>query len=142
MMADAGMLDDETDLPGLRAATGVYLTRTLASGEFHSWVAEVEERPVACAAVVILLKPPGTANHSGREAYVMNVYTLPRHRGQGLATALAERVLDWCRGQGLSKVSLHATEAGGRIYRRLGFEPRSTEMVLRLTPTPEGSASV
>ena len=76
-------------------------------------------------------QPPNRRDLLGREAYVLNVYTLPEHRRSGLATLLTERVLAWCEGQGIKKIVLHATEDGVRIYERFGFQDEQREMVLR-----------
>ena len=131
MMDDAGFLREARDPSEVRAATLEYMHRALASGEIRCWVAEVEGRPVGSAGVVVLQKPPGAAELTGREAYILNVYTVPEHRRRGIATALTERLLDWCESEGIRKMSLHATEEGARIYRRFGFQEDSRAMILR-----------
>ena len=131
MMADGGFLQEEPDVPAFRAATLEYLRQRVSDGTFRAWLAEVGGEPVASAAVIVWPKPPGTNAHFPGEAYILNVYTRPEHRGRGAASALTERVLAWCEEQGLQRMSLHATEAGARVYRRFGFKPRTTEMILR-----------
>ena len=130
-MDDAGFLGDAEDPSVVRGATLEYMRRALSTGELACWLADVNGRPAGSAGVVVLRKPPGAVELSGREAYILNVYTLPEHRGRGIATALTERVLEWCEAEGIRKISLHATEGGARIYRRFGFEADSRAMVLR-----------
>jgi ribosomal protein S18 acetylase RimI-like enzyme len=131
MSRDAGFLTDEDDVESLREATVVYLGETLASGEFRCWLAECDGLPVSSAAVLLRRQPPNRRDLRGREAYVLNVYTLPEHRRSGLATRLTEHVLAWCESEDLKKIVLHATEDGARIYERFGFRAEEREMVLR-----------
>jgi GNAT superfamily N-acetyltransferase len=47
------------------------------------------------------------------------------HRGSGLGRRLVEHVLDWARGQGMTRVTLladHDNHAALGFYRELGFE--------------------
>jgi len=46
----------------------------------------------------------------------------PERRGQGVGTAVTQRLLSEARAQGATRAVLHATEAGLGLYRRLGFE--------------------
>ena len=131
MSRDAGFLSDDDDVAALREATREYMRRAVASGEFRAWLAERDGVPVASAAVLPRRQPPNRRDLLGREAYVLNVYTLPEHRRNGLATLLTERVLAWCEEQGIKKIVLHATEDGARIYERFGFQDEQREMVLR-----------
>ena len=131
MSRDAGFLSDDDDVDALRDATREYMGKAVASGEFRAWLAERDGVPVASAAVIVRRQPPNRRDPLGREAYVLNVYTLPEHRRNGLATLLTERVLAWCEEQGIKKIVLHATEDGARIYERFGFQGEQREMVLR-----------
>jgi GNAT superfamily N-acetyltransferase len=63
----------------------------------------------------------------GRHAIVLNVWTEPRWRRQGVAESLMEAVLGWARAERLDRLVLHASEAGRPLYERLGFV-RTNEM--------------
>jgi GNAT superfamily N-acetyltransferase len=52
---------------------------------------------------------------------VLNVYCEPPHRRRGLARALMDAILDWCRERSISRVSLHASDEGRPLYEGLGF---------------------
>jgi GNAT superfamily N-acetyltransferase len=66
-------------------------------------------------------------------ANILNVYTQPESRRNGLARKLLEHAIEWCRANKVSTVILHASEAGRPLYQSLGFKP-TTEMrvVLKL----------
>lgn len=71
---------------------------------------------------------PYNSNLSGLEAYIMNVYTIPMWRGQGIATALLKEIICFVRETEAKRLWLHTTEDGKRIYEQLGFVSTSKEM--------------
>ena len=131
MSRDAGFIKGEDDVTELREATRRYIREKVGSCELRCWIAELDGVPVASAAVMVRHGPPNLKDLRRREAYVLNVYTQPEHRRKGLATALTQRVLEWCASRGIRKISLHATGDGARIYERFGFRDEEREMILR-----------
>lgn len=83
---------------------------------------------VATSGLVFFQRPPYNGNFSGLEAYVMNVYTIPMWRGQGIGTALLKEIINFVRATEAKRLWLHATEDGKRIYEKLGFVSTSKEM--------------
>ena len=63
---------------------------------------------------------------------VVNVYTQPEWRGQGIARALMSVLLQWAAEQGTDRVVLHASDSGRPLYLSLGFEA-TNEMWLALS---------
>ncbi len=57
----------------------------------------------------------------GLEAYIMNMYTLPEWRGQGVATALVQSILHYVQQTSARRIWLHTTEAGRHVYEQCGF---------------------
>jgi GNAT superfamily N-acetyltransferase len=113
---------DGADVAVVESATRQRLAAQLASGEYTGWLAEVNGVPVAGAGVLLHQYHPTRRNPAGRPtAYILNVYTDPRHRRAGLATRLVETILAWCRERDVARVSLHTSAAGRAVYERLGF---------------------
>ncbi len=107
------------------------LTR-LQQGIYHGWcVVTAEQQIVASAGLWLLDWPPGALDQSPYRGYILNVYTEPTFRRQGLAQQLIETILTWCREQGIYTISLHTSDQGLHIYESLGFE-QTNEMRLRL----------
>ncbi|MFX0162016.1 MAG: GNAT family N-acetyltransferase, partial [Candidatus Hodarchaeota archaeon] len=77
-------------------------------------------------------KPPIHGNLTGREAYIMNMYTLPEWQNKGLATNLLKEIIKFIKETNVQRIRLHATEAGKKIYEKIGFVSVSSEMVLDL----------
>ena len=121
MFRDIGVLD-EREVPALETATRAYLAEALPSGAYLGWMAEADDAVVAGGGVIMrqMLPRPGRPE-GGEEAYVLNVYTEPAHRRQGLARALMEEILDWCRTRHVSRVSLHASDEGRPLYESMAF---------------------
>lgn len=126
----AGLRDIDDALPFMRD----YFQRELDSGRFRVWVAEVHGTLVASIGLVIHSVPPSPGNTTGKEAYVMNLVTLPRYQRRGIARNLLGCVLEILRHEGIPHVSLHASSHGRRLYETLGFDVDEDlpEMKLRL----------
>ena len=109
-----------------------WLIGALANGSYLGWLVENEQGGVvAGAGVVILSWPASPKNLENRRALIVNVYTEPEFRGQGLARQLMLMVLAWLREQGFRMAALHASVAGKHLYETLGFRP-TNEMQIRL----------
>jgi GNAT superfamily N-acetyltransferase len=110
-----------------------YFREAVPRGDFLAWLAEREGEVVATSGMVLWQIPPNNSVPSGRQAYVLNMYTVPAARRQGICTALLEKMIEEARALGLSRVHLHASVPGEGIYRRRGFvEPTDVELLLRL----------
>lgn len=108
-----------------------YLDTALPEGGFIAWVGtDAAGTVIGCGGLVTAQKPPSPGNHSGREAYIMNMYTAPAWRGRGLAARIFAALVAEARAAGAELVRLHATEDGRSIYARAGFRATDTEMVL------------
>jgi GNAT superfamily N-acetyltransferase len=59
------------------------------------------------------------------------MYVVPAARRRGIARALMNEVLEYCRAQGFRSVYVHASDAGRPLYESLGFIP-TNEMRLDL----------
>jgi GNAT superfamily N-acetyltransferase len=99
------------------------LRRWLEDGLYRGWLAEREGAVVAGGGLIVSTWLPNAADPQDRRATILNVYTEPAHRRQGLARALMEVMLGWCRDEGFRAVTLDASEDGRALYESLGFRP-------------------
>jgi GNAT superfamily N-acetyltransferase len=134
MFAEMGFTDAAA-LDAMIVTTEPFIRQGLVEGFYRGWVVENGSHIVAGAGVVI--SPWFTTPHDlhARRAYVLNVYTEPDCRRQGLSRQLMEKIIEWCRLEGFGTVHLHASEAGRPLYEWLGFKI-SNEMRLALTQSP------
>ncbi len=73
---------------------------------------------------------PTYHNPSGKKAYIMNMYTAPEYRRQGIAFRMLDVLIEEARKKGISQIALEATEMGRPLYEKYGFVPMKDEMEL------------
>ncbi len=71
---------------------------------------------------------PTYHNPSGKKAYIMNMYTAPEYRRQGIACHTLDLLVEEAKEQGVSQISLEATAAGRPLYEKYGFVKMEDEM--------------
>jgi ribosomal protein S18 acetylase RimI-like enzyme len=111
--------------------TASYLREALPRGEYLAWIARGTESPHTIVGGAgaqlrpILPRPHGERDdlELGPEAIVLNVYVAPEWRRRGVGEALMRAVLDGLAVRGISRIVLHASDDGRRLYERLGFIP-------------------
>lgn len=98
-----------------------YLNNTLPKNEFISWIAEADGQVVGFSGMVVQTVPGHFNFISGRQGYILNMFSLPEFRGNGICTKLLELLTKEAVELGLGKLTLHATKDGENIYRNAGF---------------------
>lgn len=149
MFQEMGLLPPELIEP-LRSRARERLSVLLGTGEYLGWLASAPESPgtvVAGAGVQRRQVFPHPRRHAdgsvvvatGRHAIVLNVFTEPPWRRQGVAKLLMRHILEWARSDRLDRLVLHASAEGRPLYERLGFVP-TNEMRFadELEPSPAG----
>lgn len=87
---------------------------------------------VGCATLCYTNVMPTFSHPAGKRAHLMNVYTKPSHRGQGIASKMLQLLIDEALKRGVTEISLDATESGRPLYRKFGFIASTECMVLTL----------
>ena len=108
-----------------------WLARALADGSYRHWLALDATGRVAGGGGVLLGPWPANPRDPCTErAVILNVYTEPEFRGQGIARRIMLTILKWVKERGLRSVNLHASAEGRHLYEKLGFEA-TNEMRLK-----------
>ncbi len=104
----------------------------------HSW--DVQDKRVTKSAAEVLEQGAGGVsfyqvmptyhNHSGKKAYIMNMYTAPEYRRQGIALHTLDLLVKDAKKQGVSQIALEATDMGRPLYEKYGFVKMEGEMEL------------
>jgi ribosomal protein S18 acetylase RimI-like enzyme len=71
---------------------------------------------------------PTFHNPSGRKAYIMNMYTSPEYRRQGIAVHTLDLLVKDAKKIGVSQIGLEATDMGQPLYEKYGFTKLENEM--------------
>lgn len=133
LFKEMGVIKNHSDYPSFYNAVKKYLMTTIPNKNFFSWVAEYDRMIIASSGLVFFQKPPSPNNPSGKEAYIMNMYTKPEWRGKGVATGIMMEIFKFIKEKEVVKISLHATEIGKGVYAKLGFKDKhsESEMILQ-----------
>ena len=116
----------------LETSTREYLQKAISNNEFISFLAEMDGEAVSTSGIVLFKRPPYLENLQGIEAYILNMYTVPKFRGNGLARRLLEYCIEECKKNGAKRIWLHASEDGMYLYKKMGFTTKDNEMELFL----------
>ncbi len=92
-----------------------------------------DKKAVACVFFVLINKPASPLFITGKTGTLMNVYTLPAYRKQGIAKTLVNMAVEDGKKWDLSYIELRATECGYPLYKKAGFkEDNSIFMAMKL----------
>jgi GNAT superfamily N-acetyltransferase len=132
---DLMFLDSGRDPAIVRRASGMYrdwLAGALATDQYLGWFAEDDSEMLGSIGLW-LIPWPHHPNHPGSaiRGYVTNMWVDPAHRRKGVGRQLLEAATAEAKARGATYVSLHATDAGRKLYTAMGWQP-SDEMVLDL----------
>lgn len=122
----------QDSVESILASARAYFATALQDGAYRGWLAEDARGRVVAGGGLVIAKWPGfLGDRHPRRAWILNMYTEPEWRRQGIARSLLNTMVDWCREAGFGTVSLHASAAGRPLYEKMGFAP-TNEMRLDL----------
>lgn len=123
---------DAAVLNSVEAVSREYFTAAFQTGSYLGWLAEDSNGEVVGGGGIVVAGWPGFPGEDhAKRAWILNMYTEPRARRQGVARKLMQAMIEWCRREGYSSVSQHASAAGRPLYESIGFE-QTNEMTLGL----------
>ncbi len=127
MFSDMGLVPTEALAARLRETSAAALEACLCNGTYLGWLAVAADGKILGGAGVHVKPQLPRISQDGRSVdtadapLVVNVYTEPSFRRQGLARQLMVAIMTWATEAGFDRVDLHASDAGRPLYRSLGF---------------------
>lgn len=109
-----------------------YYQRALSTGEH---IACVGHQIAGCGGMCIYQEMPSPDNPTGDCAYLMNIYTCPEVRKQGVGEAIVNWLAEQAAARGISKIYLESSEAGKSLYQKAGFVPMENMMIRPVSPS-------
>lgn len=99
-----------------------YFRKSLQDGSFFALMAVYEGKALAFGGMVIK-KIPGDFNRASYlEGDILNMYTIPEARRKGISSLILKALLNEAKRMGITKVALHTSKDGEKLYRKFGFE--------------------
>lgn len=127
----ANKLSDDEDMTRVERESRKYYKRALATGEHTAYLVYDQEKFIGAGGVSFYQVMPTYHNPSGQKAYIMNMYTRPEYRRQGIAYKTLDLLVAEAKRRGVSQITLEATDIGKSLYEKYGFVPMENEMELR-----------
>lgn len=124
----ANLLSEDTDMNAVKESTRKYYESRLGTDRHVEILAFEGDEFVGCGSMSIYEVMPTYSNPSGRKGYVMNMYTRPAYRRQGVARKILACLMNEARILGITQVQLEATKAGKPLYLDFGFAELDSEM--------------
>jgi len=112
---------DETEKEKLKTSLQSYFDRHIKDDEFIGIVCEYEQKVISVAYLIINEWPPNRKFLNGKIGTLLNVYTYPEYRKNGISTNIIKMIIEEAKKQNVSIIDLLATEEGESVYKKLGF---------------------
>ena len=126
----ANKLSDDVDMSVVEKTTYSYYRGALETGEHIAYLVYDNGTFIGAGGVSFYQVMPTYHNPSGNKAYIMNMYTAPEYRRQGIALHTLDLLVSDAKQQGVSQIALEATDMGRPLYAKYGFVKMNDEMEL------------
>lgn len=95
--------------------------------DLFAFAAKENNEIVATALLLIIEKPSNPNFITGLIGNVLNVYTMPDYRRQGISAKLMENLISFAKEHNLDFVELKATTEGYPLYKKIGFTEHNSD---------------
>lgn len=126
----ANKLSNDVDMSLVEKESYEYYKSALEIGEHIAYLVYDNETFIGAGGVSFYQVMPTYHNPTGKKAYIMNMYTASEYRRQGIAFHTLDLLVKDVRKQGVSQITLEATEMGRPLYEKYGFVKMEDEMEL------------
>ncbi len=126
----ANKLSDDVDMSAVEQESFAYYKRVLETGEHIAYLVYDNAKFIGAGGVSFYQVMPTYHNPTGKRAYIMNMYTAPEYRRQGIALHTLDLLVKDAKEQGVSQIALEATDMGRPLYEKYGFVKMEDEMEL------------
>lgn len=126
----ANLLDENADMTEVEVESRNYYKKALSDGSHVAVLVKDGDNIIGAGGISYYEVMPTYHNPSGKKAYIMNMYTKPEYRRQGIAYKTLDILVKDARSRGITQISLEATEMGRPLYEKYGFSQMTSEMEL------------
>lgn len=131
LFEELGEINSYTDINSLEKATKDYYYLHIDK-DLISWGVKFKGQIVATASLCLFSRIPYEQNKTGVEGYILNIYTKPEYRKQGIAKCLVEEIIKFANEKQIKRLWLDSSEQGMQIYIKYGFRIKNNSMELYL----------
>lgn len=128
----ANKLSDDEDMFVVEKESYAYYRCALETGEHIAYLVYDNRKFIGVGGVSFYQVMPTYHNSTGKKAYIMNMYTAPEYRRQGIAFHTLDLLINDAKKQGVLQIALEATDMGRPLYERYGFVKMEDKMELKV----------
>ena len=126
----ANGLSDDADMTEVKHQSYEYYRKALHDNTHTAYLVFNSDWFAGAGGISYYQVMPTFRNPSGNKAYIMNIYTRPEYRRQGIARRMLDILIKDAKARGISFITLEATPMGRPLYEKAGFVPLNDEMIL------------
>lgn len=126
----ANKLSDDVDMSVVEMESRAYYKQVLEAAYHIAYLVYDNDKFIGAGGVSFYQVMPTYHNSTGKKAYIMNMYTAPEYRRQGIAMHTLDLLVKDAKAQGVSQIALEATDMGRPLYEKYGFVKMENEMEL------------
>ena len=130
VLRDANQLSADTDMTEVERQSYAYYAAAFKDGSHTAYLVFDGTALIGCGGVSYYRVMPTYHNPSGEKAFIMNMYTHPDYRRQGIARKTLDLLVQDAKARGIRAISLEATDMGRPLYEAYGFAAVEHEMEL------------
>ncbi len=130
VLRDVFSIPPEQDMSELEQANREYYIHAVPIREHIACFVYDDGEFVGCGGICFSQEMPSPDNQTGLSGYLMNIYTRPDFRQQGIGEQIVRWLVKHAHKQGVTKISLETSLAGRKLYEKMGFVPMPDEMQL------------
>ncbi len=128
----ANKLGSDIDMSEVEQQSRDYYSKALGDGTHTAYLVFDDDKFIGAGGVSYFRVMPTYHNPSGKKAYIMNMYTAPDYRRQGIAYKTLDLLVQDAKSRGIIAISLEATDMGRPLYEKYGFVKMNDEMELTI----------
>ncbi len=114
-------VQNEESIQSLRNQMTQYFSKAMLDNTCISFIAKCDGIVSGIGSMHIREMPGNFKNPSGKWAYIMNMYTVPEYRRNGICKSILNLLVEEGKKSGITAFELHATNDGEKVYIQEGF---------------------
>lgn len=126
----ANKLSDDVDMSVVKEESNRYYRDALTNDTLVAYLVFDDNEWVGAGGISFFKVMPTFHNPTGQKAYIMNMYTKPEYRRNGIAYKTLDLLIEEAKRKGITAISLEATDMGRPLYEKYGFVKMNDEMEL------------
>jgi ribosomal protein S18 acetylase RimI-like enzyme len=130
VLRETNQLSNDVDMSEVKQQSFEYYQNSLENDTHLAYLIFDDDKFVGAGGISYFQVMPTYHNPTGKKAYIMNMYTNPNYRRQGIAYKTLDLLVADARKKGIIAISLEATEMGRSLYEKYGFLKMNDEMEL------------